>query len=36
MTDLEKDERVNVVGKINTTEVVLKEIEIGKEFTFIK
>lgn len=36
MMDLEKDERVNVVGKINTTEVVLKEIEMGKEFTFIK
>lgn len=36
MKDLEQDDRVNVVGRIDSTKIVLEEIEKGKSFTFVK
>lgn len=35
LNNLPKDDRVNVIGKINTTDIVLKAIINGKKFKFI-
>ena len=36
LKELEKDERVNVIGHLNTTDFIVEEIKTGKKFTFIK
>ena len=35
LKDLEKDERVNVIGHLNTTDFIINKIKDGKKFTFI-
>lgn len=35
LKDLEKDERVNVIGHLNTTDFIVENIKKGKKFTFI-
>ncbi len=36
LKELEKDERVNVIGNLNTTDFIVDAIKTGKKFTFIK
>lgn len=36
LKELEKDERVNVIGHLNTTDFIINEVKNGKKFTFIK
>ena len=36
LKDLEKDERVNVIGHLNTTDFIVDKIKEGKRFTFIE
>ena len=35
LKDLEKDERVNVIGHLNTTDFIINKIKDGKRFTFV-
>ena len=35
LKDLEKDERVNVIGHLNTTDFIISKIIDGKRFTFV-
>lgn len=36
LRDLPKDERVNVIGKIDTTNLIINKIKLGNRFKFIK
>lgn len=36
LQDLPKDERVNVIGSLNTTEIIVNKIKLGNRFKFIK
>ena len=36
LKELEKDERVNVIGHLNTTDFIINGVKNGKKFTFIK
>ncbi len=36
LQDLPKDERVNVIGKLDTTDIIINKIKLGNRFKFIK
>ncbi len=36
LQDLPKDERVNVIGSLDTTDVIMEKIKLGNRFKFIK
>ncbi len=36
LKDLPSDERVNIIGKINTTDIIINKIKQGNKFKFIK
>ena len=35
LKDLEKDERVNVIGHLNTTDFIISKVKEGRKFTFV-